>query len=47
MSITVRIQSQIVNSTEPGLKTLEPILKTENLWKLYHAGKVEVLKGQR
>ena len=23
-------------------KILEPILKTENLWKLYHAGKVEV-----
>jgi putative ABC transport system ATP-binding protein len=21
---------------------VEPILKTENLWKLYHAGKVEV-----
>ena len=21
---------------------MEPILKTENLWKLYHAGKVEV-----
>lgn len=42
MSITVRIQSQTQNSTEPELKTLEPILKTENLWKLYHAGKVEV-----
>ena len=27
---------------EPELKTVEPILKTENLWKLYHAGKVEV-----
>jgi putative ABC transport system ATP-binding protein len=25
-----------------GKKSLEPILKTENLWKLYHAGKVEV-----
>ena len=24
------------------LKTVEPILKTEDLWKLYHAGKVEV-----
>src|SRR5437868_15506875 len=23
-------------------KSVEPILKTENLWKLYHAGKVEV-----
>src|SRR5208283_4850141 len=42
MSITVRIQSQTNNLTEPELKTLEPILKTENLWKLYHAGKVEV-----
>jgi len=42
MSITVRIQSQTTNITEPELKTLEPILKTENLWKLYHAGKVEV-----
>ena len=26
----------------PGQKSLEPILKTEGLWKLYHAGKVEV-----
>jgi putative ABC transport system ATP-binding protein len=42
MSITVRIQSQTNSWTEPELKTLEPILKTENLWKLYHAGKVEV-----
>ena len=25
-----------------GKKSLEPILKTENLWKLYRAGKVEV-----
>ena len=23
-------------------RSLEPILQTENLWKLYHAGKVEV-----
>jgi len=29
-------------TTDPERKTLEPILKTENLWKLYHAGKVEV-----
>jgi len=42
MSITVRILSQTNNLTEPELKTLEPILKTENLWKLYHAGKVDV-----
>src|SRR2546429_5870800 len=25
-----------------GKKTVEPILRTENLWKLYRAGKVEV-----
>lgn len=25
-----------------GRKSLEPILKTENLWKLYHAGKLDV-----
>ena len=25
-----------------GNKSVEPILKTENLWKLYRAGKVEV-----
>jgi len=25
-----------------GKTRVEPILKTENLWKLYHAGKVEV-----
>src|SRR6202795_3311927 len=25
-----------------GKKTLEPILRTENLWKLYRAGKVDV-----
>src|SRR5271157_3971982 len=42
MSITVRIQTHTNNSTEPELKTLEPILKTENLWKLYRAGKVDV-----
>ncbi len=42
MSFTVRIQTQTNLSTEPELKTLEPLLKTENLWKLYHAGKVEV-----
>ena len=26
----------------PGKKSVEPILRTENLWKLYRAGKVEV-----
>ena len=25
-----------------GKKSVEPILRTENLWKLYRAGKVEV-----
>jgi len=43
MGITVKIQThQPFDSTESNLHTLEPILKTENLWKLYHAGKVEV-----
>jgi len=42
MAITVTIQSLNDGKREPGLKTVEPILKTENLWKLYHAGKVEV-----
>src|SRR5574340_135309 len=42
MAITVRIQTNSDGTTEPELKTLEPILKTEGLWKLYHAGKVEV-----
>jgi putative ABC transport system ATP-binding protein len=42
MSITVRIQTNTDDFAQPELKTVEPILKTENLWKLYHAGKVEV-----
>src|SRR3974390_3808655 len=43
MGITVKIQThQPFDSTEPNLHTVEPILKTENLWKLYHAGRVEV-----
>jgi len=43
MGITVKIQThQPFDSTEPNLHTVEPILRTENLWKLYHAGKVEV-----
>ncbi|HMD43249.1 MAG TPA: ABC transporter ATP-binding protein [Candidatus Acidoferrum sp.] len=42
MAITVTIQSLNDGKREPELKTVEPILKTENLWKLYHAGKVEV-----
>src|SRR5580698_68703 len=43
MAITVRIQALANAAAESELKTLEPILKTENLWKLYHTGKVEVL----
>jgi putative ABC transport system ATP-binding protein len=42
MAITVTIQALNDGKKEPELKTVEPILKTENLWKLYHAGKVEV-----
>jgi putative ABC transport system ATP-binding protein len=42
MAITVTIQALNNGKREPDLKTVEPILKTENLWKLYHAGKVEV-----
>ncbi len=42
MAITVTIHPLNDGKREPELKTVEPILKTENLWKLYHAGKVEV-----
>ena len=42
MAITVTIQALNEGKREPQLKTVEPILKTENLWKLYRAGKVEV-----
>ncbi len=42
MAITVTIQALNDGKREPELKTVEPILKTEGLWKLYHAGKVEV-----
>jgi putative ABC transport system ATP-binding protein len=42
MAITVTIQALNNGKRDPELKTVEPILKTENLWKLYHAGKVEV-----
>ena len=42
MTITVTIQALNDGKREPELKTVEPILKTESLWKLYHAGKVEV-----
>src|SRR5215471_5770761 len=33
---------QGADGRNPGKRSVEPILKTENLWKLYHAGKVEV-----
>src|SRR5487761_2442658 len=42
MGIAVTIRTPAEGPMVPELKTLEPILKTENLWKLYHAGKVEV-----
>jgi putative ABC transport system ATP-binding protein len=42
MGITVTIQTNSTGTTEPQLKVVEPILKVENVWKLYHAGKVEV-----
>jgi len=42
MAITVTIRSITDGTLDPERKPLEPILKTENLWKLYHAGKVEV-----
>jgi putative ABC transport system ATP-binding protein len=42
MAITVTIRTITDGTLSPERKPLEPILKTENLWKLYHAGKVEV-----
>src|SRR6202051_822953 len=42
MAITVTIRTNPTGNAEPELKTLEPILKVESVWKLYHAGKVEV-----
>ena len=42
MAFTVTIRTNPTANTEPELKTLEPILKVDNVWKLYHAGKVEV-----
>jgi putative ABC transport system ATP-binding protein len=40
ITVTIRSLTDGKASTEP--RTVEPILKTDNLWKLYHAGKVEV-----
>src|SRR6202008_1904489 len=42
MAIAATIQQPAEGLIVPGKKSLEPILKTENLWKLYRAGKVEV-----
>jgi putative ABC transport system ATP-binding protein len=42
MAITTTIQLDREGLFFPEQKTLEPILKTEALWKLYRAGKVEV-----
>jgi putative ABC transport system ATP-binding protein len=42
MTITVRIQALNDGKRDTELKTVEPILKTEGLGKLYHAGQVEV-----
>src|SRR6184192_4503384 len=48
MAIAATIRStqfkELPHAVGQGLvrKSVEPILKTENLWKLYHAGKVEV-----
>src|ERR1700737_4994966 len=42
MAIADTIQIPAGRLIFPGQKSVEPILKTEGLWKLYHAGKVEV-----
>jgi putative ABC transport system ATP-binding protein len=42
MAITATIQQPAEGLIVPGKNSLEPILKTENLWKLYRAGKVDV-----
>src|ERR1700740_2080396 len=42
MAIAATIQELAGKVILQGKKSVEPILKTENLWKLYHAGKVEV-----
>src|SRR5437588_9922766 len=42
MGITVTIRTPAEGLIFQGKRSVEPILKTENLWKLYHAGKVEV-----
>jgi len=42
MTITVTIRPLTDANASTELRAVDPILKTENLWKLYHAGKVEV-----
>ena len=42
MAIAATIQLPAGALISPGQNNLEPILKTEGLWKLYRAGKVEV-----
>src|SRR5260370_22429513 len=41
-AITATIEEPAGTLISPGQNILEPILKTEGLWKLYRAGKVEV-----
>ena len=42
MGIAATIREPAERPNLPGKKSVEPILKTQNLWKLYRAGKVEV-----
>src|ERR1700746_1096537 len=42
MGIAVTIHERAQGLLLQGKKSVEPILRTENLWKLYRAGKVEV-----
>jgi putative ABC transport system ATP-binding protein len=42
MGIAATIREPAERLNLPGKKSVEPILKTQNLWKLYRAGKVEV-----
>jgi len=42
MGIAATIREPAEGLIFQGKKSVEPILKTENLWKLYRAGKVEV-----
>src|SRR6202171_2047087 len=42
MGIAATIRTPAEGPFFQGKKSVEPILKTENLWKLYRAGKVEV-----